>query len=74
MSSPITLPFTSGTAGGQNGRINLNLGAPDVNGPIDSFPAYTHQTAVETNFQDDMLRGNWEANSLSKSFFSVENI
>ena len=74
MSNPISLPLTNFSAGGQNGRVNLNSGAPDVNGPIDSFPGYTHQTKTEVNFQDDMLRGNWEANSLSKSFFSLENI
>jgi len=69
--TPITLPFTSFSTGGQNGRVNLT---PSAGGAIDSFPAYTHQTTVENNFEDDMLRGNWESNPLTKAFFSPTNI
>jgi Family of unknown function (DUF5761) len=71
--TPITLPFTSFSTGGQNGRVNLTPAA-SAGGAIDSFPAYTHQIAVENNFEDDMLRGNWESNPLTKAFFSPTNI
>ena len=71
--TPITLPFTSFSTGGQNGRVNLTPAA-GAGGAIDSFPAYTHQTAVQNNFEDDMLRGNWESNPLTKAFFSPTNI
>jgi hypothetical protein len=73
----LALPFTRNFP--QNGRINLNATAPSTsasagNSSLDSFPGYTHQTKVENNFQDDMLRGNWEANPLNTAFFSKENI
>jgi hypothetical protein len=70
---PISLPFTSFSKGSQNGRVNLTPAA-SAGGSIDSFPAYTHQTKVENNFEDDMLRGNWESNILTKAFFSSNNI
>ena len=74
MSGPITLPFTHINNGGQNGRVNLNAPPSAGGGSIDNFPAYAHQKKVETSFEDDMLRGNWESNTLTKAFFSPANI
>lgn len=56
----------------QNGRVTFgpSFGA----GGNLSVPGYTHETTVEKNFVDDMLRGNWEATTLSRAFFSQENI
>jgi hypothetical protein len=57
----------------QNGRVNFG---PDVGagGTFVTPPGFKHQTEVETNFIDDMLRGNWEQTTLSRAFFSPENI
>ena len=73
MTTPITLPFTSFSAGGQNGRVNLSA-TVSAGGSVDRIPGYTHQTKVENDFEDDMLRGNWESNTLTKAFFSPANI
>lgn len=54
----------------QNGRVTFG---PSASGSSD-VPGFTHQKQVEANFVDDMLRGNWEQNTLSRSFFSPENI
>ena len=56
----------------QNGRVTFgpSFGA----GGSSSIPGYTHETTVEKNFEHDMLRGNWEATTLSRAFFSQENI
>jgi hypothetical protein len=59
---------------GQNGRVNLEE-RPGAGGQTSlNFPGYQHQTAVEGNFETDMLRGNWETTPVSKGFFSPENI
>ena len=57
----------------QNGRVAFG---PSVGagGSVNSIPGYTHETTVEKNFIDDMLRGNWEKTTLSRAFFSPENI
>jgi hypothetical protein len=57
----------------QNGRVSFgnNFGA---GGGHESIPGYSHQTTVEKSFIGDMLRGNWEKNTLSSAFFSPENI
>jgi hypothetical protein len=70
---PLNLPFTSFAVGGQNGRVNLNA-VPSAGGNVENVPGYTHQTRVENNFEEDMLRGNWESNALTKAFFSPANI
>ena len=57
----------------QNGRVSFGKSV-GAGGSVDSIPGYTHQTKVETNFIDDMLRGNWEQTNLSRAFFSPENI
>ena len=69
-----------------NGRVNL-FGPPSAGGsgtalgPVvakgtqaGAFPGFAHQVTSETNFQNDMLRGNWESTPVSVGFFSKENI
>lgn len=51
-----------------NGRVNLSE-SKDL-----SFPGFGFQDKSEKQFEHDMLRGNWEANDLSTSFFSQGNI
>ena len=57
----------------QNGRVSFgpSFGA---GGSMGSIPGYGHETNVEKDFIDDMLRGNWEQTTLSRAFFSVDNI
>ncbi len=85
----MSLPFSAFAAGGQNGRVNLIV-RPSAGGPgealadpilgngrladASAFPGFGYQTKVETSFQGDMLRGNWEQNPLSDAFFSKENV
>jgi hypothetical protein len=57
----------------QNGRVTFGQSF-DSAGTFVTPPGFKHQTEVEKNFMDDMLRGNWEQNSLSRTFFSPENI
>jgi len=59
--------------GKQNGRVTFG---PDVGagGTFVTPPGFKHETQVESNFIDDMLRGNWEQTTLSRAFFSPENI
>ncbi len=74
MSDPYALPFTSmNPVGGYNGRVNL-ADFPGAGGSVEKIPGYSYQKKVETDFEHDMLRGNWESNNLSKAFFSPENI
>lgn len=57
-----------------NGRVNL-FAPPSAGGSIKKevdFPGF--QNKSEKQFDHDMLRGNWEANSLSISFFSAKNV
>ena len=71
MSGPgMQLPFTAGSQNGVNGRV---AGAGNFDKEI-GLPGFATQTAVESDFQADMLRGNWEKTALSSSFFSSENI
>ena len=53
--------------------MNLTA-APSAGGSVDRIPGYTHQTKVENDFENDMLRGNFESNPLSRAFFSPVNI
>lgn len=57
----------------QNGRVTFGPSF-DSAGLSVAPPGFKHQTEVEKNFIDDMLRGNWEQNNLSRAFFSSENI
>jgi len=59
---------------GQNGRVTLgpsfdSAGLLHAQTP----PGFKHQTEVEDNYVNDMLRGNWEQNTLSQTFFSPQN-
>jgi hypothetical protein len=68
--SGLRLPLTESQPNGINGRV---AGAANFDGEI-GLPGFATQTAVETDFQNDMLRGNWEKTTLSASFFSSSNI
>jgi len=57
----------------QNGRVSFGP-TNDAGGKMMNIPGYGHETKVEKNFVDDMLRGNWEQTTLSRTFFSQENI
>lgn len=65
------LPYTSNTGGsaGQNGRVAFS----NVESKI-TVPGFETDTAVERDFQNDMLRGNWEKTEVSAVFFSSENM
>jgi len=65
-----TLPFTQTASNGKNGRV---AAAGDYSSEI-GIPGFATQTAVESDFQGDMLRGNWEKTPVSSAFFSSENI
>jgi len=53
-----------------NGRVNLSKPSTETK----SIPGYGYETTSESQFQQDMLRGNWEQNDLSKGFFSQANL
>jgi hypothetical protein len=74
--SPYNIPLAfRGASEGQNGRVTFGTTlSATATGETPRIPGYTHQTKVETNFIDDMLRGNWEQTNLSRAFFSPENI
>jgi hypothetical protein len=61
----------SAPVGGMNGRVNL--AAPSGAGGHAEVPGFSHRTKAEGQFANDALRGNWEVNALSKTFFSKEN-
>ena len=61
-----------------NGRVNL-FAPPSAGGEgtalkPGSSSGFSHQVTSEVQFQNDMLRGNWEQNQLSTTFFSQENL
>ena len=66
------LPYTQQAPAGQNGRVAG--AADDFSDRNAGLRGFATQTAVESNFQSDMLRGNWEHSSLSQAFFSAENV
>ena len=65
------LPLTANAPAGQNGRVAF---ASDFSDRNVTLPGFATQTGVETDFQADMLRGNWEVTPVSTAFFSVENV
>ena len=65
------LPLTANSPAGQNGRVAFASDFSDRNAGL---PGFATQTGVETDFQTDMLRGNWEVTPVSTAFFSVENV
>jgi hypothetical protein len=68
MDNLLNLPYTFNSA--ENGRVNLTGGGEVA----DRIPGYRHETKVENDFENDMLRGNWETTVLSSTFFSKKNI
>jgi len=56
-------------AGGSGGHMD-----PLKSGSGEQIPGFQYQDKAEKQFDHDMLRGNWEANSLSISFFSAANV
>lgn len=75
MSAPFDLPFTSYAPQGQNGRINFNEPSKTAGGSSSlNFPGFEYQRNTEQQFQQDMLRGNWEESAVSRAFFSAQNV
>jgi len=66
------LPQTTNAPAGQNGRVAF--GSTDFSDRNAALPGFTSETGVETDFQADMLRGNWEVTPVSTAFFSAENV
>ena len=66
--SGLDLPYTRTAPAGQNGRV-VFLGES-----TDRIPGFATDTSVEKDYQNDMLRGNWEKSELSAAFFSAENV
>ena len=65
--------ITSQTIPKQNGRVNFS--APSsAGGSIAAVSGFDYERSAESNFQADMLRGNWEKTPLSDSFFSNANV
>jgi hypothetical protein len=67
-----TLPQTSEASAGQNGRVAFATSG--LESATTGLPGFQVQTTAESGFQTDMLRGNWESNAISGSFFSPENV
>lgn len=66
------LPQTMNAPAGQNGRVAF--AASDFSERDAGLPGFQTQIAVESDFQTDMLRGNWETTPISTAFFSAENV
>ena len=71
---PFIFPNTANYSGGQNGRVNLDARS-SAGGFLESpaMGGFTHRTAVDANPAQDLMRGNWIENTLSKRFFGPEN-
>ena len=63
------MPYTSKAPAGQNGRVAFSQTEVHV-----SVPGFETDTVVERDFQNDMLRGNWEKSPVSAAFFSADNV
>lgn len=59
---------------GQSGRINLDSSVINKNLEKNLSPYFSHPTSVGSDFENDMLRGNWESSDLSKMFFNTNNV
>jgi hypothetical protein len=68
------LPLTNYNLNGENGRVNLTVRKSAGGSAPSDFPGYQYQRTSEQNFQDDMLRGNWESTDVTKVYFSKENL
>ena len=73
--APFQFPHTSSSfIAGQNGRVNLQ-DQPSAGGFL-KHPAmggFSHRTHTDENAGSDLLRGNWQENTLSSTFFGPEN-
>jgi hypothetical protein len=72
---PFVLPYTTKNfVAGYNGRVNMN--AQPSSGGFLANPAqggFGYRTAVDSSAGQDLMRGNWAENALSKTFYSPEN-
>ena len=68
------LPYTNYGIGGQNGRVNLNSTPSSTGAPVPDAAGFSYPTTTEANFASDMLRGNWDHNALSDTFFTRTNV
>jgi hypothetical protein len=57
-----------------NGRVNLSAPRPPSSSSVTQSTIPDYETTSESQFQQDMLRGNWEQNDLSRGFFSQKNL
>lgn len=66
---------TGGFVNGQNGRVNLT-DRPSAGGFLanPSEGGFGYRTAVDENPAQDLMRGNWGENTLSRSFFGPANM
>jgi hypothetical protein len=72
---PFQFPQTSSSfIAGQNGRVNLQ-DQPSAGGFLKNpaMGGFSHRTETDANSGSDLLRGNWQENSLSSTFFGPEN-
>jgi hypothetical protein len=73
---PFVMPYTTKNfVAGFNGRVNLNA-QPSAGGFM-ANPAeggFGYRTTVDASAGQDLMRGNWAENDLSKTFYSPENI
>ncbi len=73
---PFVFPNTTGTfVAGQNGRVNLeprSSAGGFLSKPVEA--GFGYRTSVGENPAQDLMRGNWGENKLSKTFFSPENV
>jgi hypothetical protein len=65
------LPYTANAPAGQNGRVAF--AAETTDNPL-TLPGFLPDVTVERDFQNDMLRGNWEKSPVSEKFFSADNV
>ncbi len=66
------LPNTRSAPAGQNGRVAFS--DSDFSDRNAGLPGFGFQQSTESDYQADMLRGNWESTPLSQSFFSSANM
>jgi len=72
---PFVLPYTTTNfVAGYNGRVNLEKN-PSAGGFLANpgQAGFGYRTAVDANPGQDLMRGNWTENTLSRTFFSPEN-
>ena len=68
------LPYTNYASDGQNGRVNLNAPATSNGSTVPDSAGFSYPKQTEVSFAGDMLRGNWDHNELSDTFFTRKNM